>query len=195
MPNNLNINQIDKLGNTLIYLANNVGDFGKTKALKLLFLIEEKSIQTFGVPFFGFDFKVWQYGPVVEPVYEALHNKETTLLDSYIKRADYNPDEFDSVAEFNDDEFSNNDLQIINEIVNFAKHKTAYDLVQITHGDGSLWKNAAIQHDLLKGFEKKTITTSDILIDFSNLFEKESYLYERYENSIEFLKFTNTLKA
>lgn len=195
MLNNLNINQIDKLGNTLIYLANNVGDFGKTKALKLLFLIEEKSIQTFGVPFFGFDFKVWQYGPVVEPVYEALHNKETPLLDSYIKRADYNPDEFDSVAEFNDDEFSNNDLQIINEIVNFAKHKTAYDLVQITHGDGSLWKNAAIQHDLLKGFEKKTITTSDILIDFSNLFEKESYLYERYENSIEFIKFTNTLKA
>lgn len=56
MSTSLKKNQIDKLGHTLIYLSKGVGDFGKTKILKLLFLIEEKSIKEFGVPFFGFDF-------------------------------------------------------------------------------------------------------------------------------------------
>ncbi|MEO8108784.1 MAG: hypothetical protein ABI594_02075 [Ginsengibacter sp.] len=61
MPTTLNKYQLDKLGDTLIYLSNNVGDFAKTKILKLLFLLEEKSIRDFGVPFFGFDFKVWKF--------------------------------------------------------------------------------------------------------------------------------------
>jgi len=195
MPTNLNQNQVDKLGNTLIYLANNVGDFGITKALKLLFILEENSIQTFGVPFFGFDFKVWQYGPVIQPVYEAFKNTNMPLLNAYVKRADYNPDEFEAVAEFNDDEFSANDIEMIKKIVLFARHKTAHDLVKITHGDGSLWKNAAIENNLLDGFNKKTIATSDVIIDFSTLLEKGSYLYERYKDSIEFIQFTNTLKA
>jgi len=195
MPTILNQNQLDKLGNTLIYFSKHVGDFNKTKALKLLFLVEEKSIQRFGVPFFGFEFNVWQFGPVFQPAYEALNNADVKLLSAFIKRAESNPLEFEASAPFNDDEFSKNDLQIIDEIIAFARHKTASDLVQITHADGSLWKNAAIKNNLLKGFEEKTITMSDVLIDFSTLLDNESYLYERYKNSKDFIQFSNTLKA
>ena len=134
---NLNKYQIDKLGNTLIYLSKNVGDFGKTKALKLLFLLEEKSIKELGIPFFGFDFKVWQYGPVVKQVYKDLNDFNNPILRSYIKRVEANTDEFEAVTEFNDDEFSDNDIYLLDEIIKFARHKNARDLVDITHGEGS----------------------------------------------------------
>jgi len=194
MSTALSKSQIEKLGNTLVYLSKQVGDFGKTKALKLLFLLEENSIKKYGVPFFGFDFKVWQYGPVVETVYNELNDPNAPLLNKFIKRADYNPDEFDAVSDFNDDEFSNNDLTILNEVVNFARHKTAYDLVQITHGKNSLWRAAAEENNVLEQFKNKTLTVTDIPIDFSKLLEKESYLFGRYEDSLEFIQFNNSLK-
>jgi uncharacterized phage-associated protein len=195
MPSTLNKYQFDKLGNTLIYFATNVGDFGKTKALKLLFLLEEKSIKNLGIPFFGFDFKVWQFGPVVDEVYNDLNNRDLPLLSQYIKRIEANTDEFEAVAEFNDDEFSNNDIDLMKQIVAFARNKTATDLVKITHGKNSLWLKAAEENNLIEGFENKTITTTDINIDFLCLVKDDNYLKERYESSLEYLQFNNLLKA
>jgi uncharacterized phage-associated protein len=195
MSAELNKYQIDKLGNALIYLSNNVGDFGKTKALKLLFLLEEKSVKEFGVPFFGFDFEVWQFGPVVSPIYNDLNSRDIPLLKQYIQRVEANTDEFEAIAEFNDDEFSNNDIFILNEVVKFSRNKTAADLVAITHGKDSLWLKAAEENSLLKGFEDRTITYSKVVIDFSSLLEDNSYLKDRYKSSIEYLQFNNQLKA
>ncbi len=195
MPAPLNKYQFDKLGNTLVFFAKNVGDFGKTKALKLLFLLEEKSIKDLGVPFFGFEFKVWQFGPVVGEVYNDLNDRDLPLLSRYIKRVEANTDEFEAVTEFNDDEFSENDIYLMNEIVAFARNKTATDLVNVTHGKNSLWLKAAKENDLIEGFENKTITTTDIIIDFSSLIQDDDYLKERYESSLEYFQFNNLLKA
>ena len=43
-----NKDQIDKIGNTIIFLSKNMGDLNKTKILKLLFLLEEASIKKYG---------------------------------------------------------------------------------------------------------------------------------------------------
>ena len=190
----LSKSQIEKLGNTLIYLSENVGDFGKTKALKLLFLLEQKSIKNLGVPFFGFDFKVWQFGPVVEEVFNDLSDVENSLLRSYIKRASWNPDEFVAIANFNDDEFSINDIELMSDIAKFAKHKTAKDLVGITHGKNSLWLKAVEENNLSEKFAKKDITKTNISIDFSSILE-DDYLKERYENALDYLELSNHLKS
>ena len=49
-------NQIDKLGNTLIYLCGKLERASKTHLLKLVFIIEEISIKKFGIPFFDLRF-------------------------------------------------------------------------------------------------------------------------------------------
>lgn len=196
MPNSITQYQLDKLGNTLIFLSKNVGDFNKTKALKLLFLIEEKSIEEFGFPFFGFDFKVWRFGPVIEDVFDDLDKPEVQLLNKYIQRVLANREEFEPIAEFNDDEFSNNDLRTLNEIVNFARHKKAQNLVAYTHRPGSLWDKKVIENNLKEKFDKGEVIKTEILIDFSILFtDKDEFLKERYESSLDFLKFHNHLKA
>jgi uncharacterized phage-associated protein len=192
MTSSLNKYQIDKLGNTLLYLSNHVGDFSKTKALKLLFLLEEKSVQRFGVPFFGFDFKVWQYGPVNEFAFDELSAEKFNLLADYIKYSDADPVMLEAARDFNDDEFSENDIFIMEEVIQLARHRTAKELVNITHSKDSLWRIAAIENEVYDLFLQKKLTKTEIVIDFSKLLEQDLFLKERYENSLEYIKF-NTL--
>jgi uncharacterized phage-associated protein len=185
--------QIEKLGNTLVFLAENVSELNKTKALKLLFLLEEKSIRERGYPFFGFKFEIWQYGPVLKEVYVDLEN-DLPLLNNYIQRTPYDPSIFEAKARFVDDEFSDWDLELLEQIKMFAKNKIAKDLVEITQAPDSLWVKSAKQNKILQDLLAKKITTTDFTIDFSLLFEDGSPLKERYLNSVENLQLIESLK-
>ncbi len=44
----------------------------KTKLLKLLYLLEERSFLLFGTPFLGLDFEVWKLGPVPKEIYGTI---------------------------------------------------------------------------------------------------------------------------
>ncbi|HUB59364.1 MAG TPA: type II toxin-antitoxin system antitoxin SocA domain-containing protein [Puia sp.] len=61
--------QIDKIGNTIIYLSQHIRDLTKTKILKILFLLEEASIKRSGQPFIGIDFQLWKLGPVAKDIF------------------------------------------------------------------------------------------------------------------------------
>ena len=194
MANSFTNQQLNKLGNTLVYFSHQVGDFNKTKILKLIFLLEESSIKKFGYPFFGFDFQLWKFGPVLNDVYIDLSEDSIFLLKDYIKRAVDNPLEFEAIKEFNDDEFSDNDIDLMNTIIKFAKNKTAADLVKHTHNETSLWRKSAITNGVLEKLETQLTNSTPYLIDFSLLFEEDSFMKERYENSVDNLHFINSLK-
>lgn len=194
MANSFTSQQIDKLGNALIYLSKHVGEFTKTKILKLLFLLEESSIKKFGHPFFGFDFQIWKFGPVLNDVYIDLSEDGLPLLSAYIKRNDFNNSEFEAVKDFNDDEFSDNDIALMETIIAFARNKTAKDLVAHTHAENSLWKQSAINYGILEQLETQKTSSTNYLIDFSILFENNSFLKDRYEDSKKNLQFINHLK-
>lgn len=53
MPENLSIEQIEKIGNAVIYFSTRVSELTKTKLLKLLFLLEEHSIKNMANLFSG----------------------------------------------------------------------------------------------------------------------------------------------
>lgn len=194
MSNSFTAAQIEKLGNTLIYLSDKIGDFNKTKALKLLFLLEESSIKKYGHPFFGFDFQLWKFGPVLNDVFIDLSEDSLPLLGEYIKRAEGNRAEFEPAKEFNDDEFSDNDIQLMDTIIKFARNKTAKDLVNHTHADNSLWKQSAINYGIFEQLETQKTPSTSYIIDFSLLFEDKSFLKDRYEDSKNNLQFINHLK-
>lgn len=194
MYNTFTNQQINKLGNAIVYLSNSVGDFSKTKILKLLFLLEESSIKKFGHPFFGFDFQLWKFGPVLNDVFIDLSEDSLTLLKDYIKRVDGNKSEFEPITEFNDDEFSDNDVILMDTIIKFAKNKTANDLVKHTHNETSLWRQCAINYGVLEQLETQKTSSTQYLIDFSLLFKENSFMKERYTTSIENRHFINFLK-
>jgi uncharacterized phage-associated protein len=194
MAAELTQHQIEKLGNTLIYFSKGVSELNKTKILKLLFLLEEASIKKYGHPFFGFDFQVWKHGPVLKDVYIDLSEDSLSLLKNYIKRADYNSSEFIAANTFSDDEFSDNDIELMDLIINFARNKTAADLVKYTHNEDSLWRKSAQKNNVLEQFENGTRNSTDIKIDFSLLFEDDHFLKEKYEHAVENLEFMKHLK-
>lgn len=194
MPTPLTKYQIDKIGNSIIYLGENVSELSKTKLLKLLFLLEEQSIKGYGTPFFGIDFKIWQFGPVAQPIFDGLTEIDNHFLSEYIQKNKF--DEYEGVAKFVDDEFSNNDIAILDWAVNFARHKLAEDLVKHTHSKESLWRRGAIKHGVYEQFLKKELTYTDHNIDFTLLFENdpEGHLVDKYISAIENLEFSKKYK-
>lgn len=188
-------NQIDKIGNSIIFFSKDMGDLTKTKILKLLFLLEEASIKKYGHPFFGIDFQIWKLGPVVKDIYIDLSEEHLELLSDYIKRDETNSSVFTGKADFNDDEFSDNDIHLLKTISDFAKDKSASVLVKHTHSPNSLWRKSAINNGVLELLEKELTNNTEFNIDFSLLFENNPDLLEQFEQVKENLEFVRHLKS
>jgi uncharacterized phage-associated protein len=196
MSNQITSHQLHKLGNTLIYLAEHVGELNKTKVLKLLFLLEESSVKKFGLPFLGLPFYVWKFGPVLKDVYVDLsENNEIELLGNFIQRASYDSKIFIPKHNFNDDYFSDNEITLLEQVVRFSKNKVAKNLVDITHEIDSLWHKTAQMNGVLEALETQKIPTTDIIINFAMLFENDPIRKEYYEESVDNFQFINQLKG
>ena len=188
--------QIDKIGNTIVYLSGHMKDLTKTKILKVLYLLEEASIKTTGHPFVGLNFQLWRLGPVAKDIFIDLSSEESpTLLQEYIVRDDINDKVFKARTSFNDDEFSSNDIKLMDIIIDFVKDKPASYLVKHTHGANSLWRRSALQYGVLELLEKELVNSTEYEVDFTLLFPKTSYLSERFEDSKENLDFIKSLKG
>jgi uncharacterized phage-associated protein len=186
--------QINKLGNTLMYFAKNVSEFNKTKALKLLFLLEESCVKKFAQPMLGFPFQVWQFGPVQKDVYVDLTEHPLQMLGEFIDKASYNNEILLAKVDFNDDYFSDDEVGLLEDIVRFAKHKTTQDLIQVTHKPGSLWHTIAQRNGVLNELEKQQMPTTDILIDFSILFENDEQKRINFLDAVENFEMIHCLK-
>ena len=73
-------NQLNnKIGNLLSYLSTQIPNLSMTKALKLLYLIDETSYMQTGVSVTWLDYKVWEMGPVAEELYNELRYDQSHL--------------------------------------------------------------------------------------------------------------------
>ena len=160
-------NDRDKIGNTIIYIAQQVKPLSKTKLLKLLFLMEEYSVKRFHTPFLGMAFEVWQAGPVLRDIFIDL-SETPVLLDGYITKIHKKGKTYiEQATAFDDSEFSDNDMIVMDDIIKKYKNMTAKQLVDITHRKEGLWYKTAEQNNLLPRFKEKLINNTTIQIDLS----------------------------
>jgi hypothetical protein BACCOPRO_01416 len=181
----------NKLGNTLIYMAERVADLSKTKALKLLYLMEERMVLKYHVPFLGIPYEVWQAGPVAKDVFIDLSDGPYLLKD-YIKTdlvcsATY----LVAVKPFCDDEFSECEIVMMDDILNKYGKMTAADLVNETHKKGTLWYQEASQNGLLEAFQNHECNNSDLKIDFTKAMAPCAAEY--YQESLDVHQTANLL--
>lgn len=176
----------EKLGNAVVYIAAHTNNLSKTKLLKLLYFMEEYSVRRFQTPFLGMPFEVWQAGPVVKDVFIDL-SETPVLLDGYVaKKVVGEATYIQPTKEFCDDEFSDNDMTVLQEVMKKYGNMTAKELVALTHKKGSLWYNVAYRENLLDAFAKKLMNNSDFVIDFSE--ELTETGKEFYNGQIDFLQ-------
>jgi uncharacterized phage-associated protein len=186
--------QIDKLGNALIYLIEKMGSLPKTSLLKLVYIIEEKSIEKRSMPFFNLDFEVWKFGPVCQNLYVEFTEEPTMLKDYIKKRNTRNGFVFDKKNHFNDDEFSDSDISLMDEIINEFSGTNCNDLVEYTHRENSLWYNTAKENGVLELLLNEEIPTTNLKINFEELIKNEPSKLEFYHEHKEFLNFVSSLK-
>lgn len=170
----------------VVYIASHTNNLSKTKLLKLLYFMEEYSVRRFHTPFLGLPFEVWQAGPVVKDVFIDL-SETPVILDGFVtKEVKGDATYIQAAKEFCDDEFSDNDLLVMQEVLKKYGDKSAKELVGLTHQKGTLWYNAANKKHLLPLFEGKMMNNSDYTIDFAD--ELTETGKEFYQDQIDFLQ-------
>lgn len=159
----------NKLGNTVLYIVEKAKHPYKTEILKLLFLMEERMVQLYHIPFLAIPFSVWRLGPVSVDVFEELSDGPV-LLDEYIS-LQFNGTGAKVIGkkEFDDNEFSDAELLMMKQVMDKYGHMTSEQLINETHKEGSLWQITAKEHGLLNDFETQKANSSNIILDMGRL--------------------------
>ena len=178
-----NVEQLDKIGNTVIYLADRIPQLSKTKLLKLLYILDEISIKKSGIPILNLKYKVWKFGPVSEELFIEL-SSDSSLLEKFINR-DNEGNHIVSKVKFNDDEFSENDIDLLNYVIEKYGNKTAKELVSYTHRVNSPWYITAKQNSVLELLENESINNTEYLIDMGMIISHDARKLEIYSEYIE----------
>ena len=178
--------------NAVIYMQY-TEQLSKTKLLKLLFLMEEYMVKRYHVPFMGLPFEIWQAGPVAKDIFIDLSDGPFLLKDFVKTEVQKDATYIRAIKPFCDDEFSDCEMEMMDEIIRKYGKKTAKQLVAEVHKEGSLWFNAAKKHGLLTAFNKGLCNNSDYTIDFSE--ELSDCAREDYKESLAIHQTANILKA
>jgi uncharacterized phage-associated protein len=175
--------QLEKIGNTVVYLADRIPQLSKTKLLKLLYILDEISIKKSGIPILNLKYKVWKFGPVSEELFIDL-SSEPYLLEKFINR-DSEGNYIVSKVKFREDEFSENDIELMNLVIDKYGNKTAKELISYTHRINSPWYNTAKENSVLELLENETINNTEFLIDMGKIVSHDERKFEIYSEYLE----------
>ena len=182
-----------KLGNTIIFIAERAPQLSKTKLLKLLFLMEEYMVKRYHVPFLALPYEVWQAGPVAKDVFIDLSDGVVLLSDFVKTEVKDNGMYIKAIRPFCDDEFSQCEIEMMEEVIKKHGNKTATQLVKEMHEEGSLWYEVAKENNLLEDFVNGVSNNSSCLIDFAKGLSECAKEY--YRESLAIHQTANILKA
>ena len=182
-----------KLGNTIVYIARKKSNLSKTQLLRLLYLMEERMALKYHIPFIGIPFEVWQIGPVAKDVFVDLSDSPY-LLKNFVKTDFKDGGTFiEAIADFDDNEFSECEIEMMDEILAKYGNMTASDLFSETHKEGTLWYRTAVRTGLLEAFNKYECNNSDQQIDFTE--EMIDCAAEDYRESLNIRQTANLLNT
>lgn len=182
-----------KLGNTIVYIARKKSNLSKTQLLILLYLMEERMALKYHIPFIGIPFEVWQIDPVAKDVFVDLSDSPY-LLKNFVKTDFKDGGTFiEAIADFDDNEFSECEIEMMDEILAKYGNMTVSDLVSETHKEGTLWYRTAVRTGLLEAFNKYECNNSDQQVDFTE--EMTDCAAEDYRESLNIRQTANLLNT
>ena len=127
-----------KLGNAVLYIAKHAKYPYKTEILKLLYLMEERMVQQYHVPMLAIPFSVWRLGPVSVDVFEELSDGPVLLSEFITLEFNGQGIRVTPKQEFNDDEFSDAELQVMEQVMEKYGMMNSDQLVNETHKKDAL---------------------------------------------------------
>lgn len=181
-----------KLGNAVVFIAERARFPYKTEVLKLLYLMEEQMVLKYHVPLLAIPFSVWRMGPVSVDVYEELSD-QPILLESFVTLKNTGKGNIvKPKVKFDDGEFSDAELEVMDNIMSKYGNLTSDQLIELTHREGSPWWNAAKENDLLQDFKEKRANSSNVVIDFGKSLCNDNKAF--YEECLEVRRTANMMR-
>ncbi len=183
----------DKIGNAMIYIAKRTNMLSKTKLIKLLYIMEERMVERHYTPFLAIPYEIWHLGPVQKDLFADLSD-QLFLMHNYLEP--YNVDSnkfFKARKEFSDDEFSQQEITVMDEVLAEFGNLSAGQLVSYLHREDSLWYKTAQRNGALEWFNNGLCNSTDIKIDFGELIDLEHR--EAYYDSLAIHTTSNNLNA
>ena len=182
----------EKIGNLMVYILKHQGIVFHTQLIKLLYLIDETAIKDDGIPVTWLDYKAWQFGPVAPETYYIKYRQ--SVFDSFVSLYENNIGEnklllFPKV-DFDDSEFSDYEMDIIDDVLKEYGTKSPSQLVNVTHEPGSLWDQTRLQYGIDFTKTKKT----DISLDFTKLIKDDNLKLMKYREAEENMCFSKELQ-
>ena len=156
-----------KLGNTVVYIAQHARYPYKTEILKLLFRREEWMVQKVHIPFLGIPYNAWRMGPVSIDVFEELSDGPVLLADFIALEFNGQGIKVAAKKDFCDDEFSDYELRMMDEVMTLYGAMNSEQLIAETHKAGSLWQQTVAEAGLEKDFAMNRANTSNVIIDMA----------------------------
>ena len=164
--------QIDRIGNLLVYITDKLGgNMPKTKLLKLLYIIEEEAIKKGGSPFTELNYLYLPMGPVSTFVNTQIDKKKEPIINFIDVNKQGNSVLISPKKAFDDSEFSDFDIQLIDNVLSVYGKMNGKELIEYTHREGSPWKKLNDQYQGSPPSDKRTLDLSILLedenVDFS----------------------------
>ncbi len=179
------VEQINKIGNAIRFLTAEQ-PFSKTKLLKLLYLAEEVSIKKHAIPLLNISFQVWKFGPVAEPIFIETSSTPSMFKSYFDIVPTTSGTEIKAKGDFDDFEFSENDIKVLEYIKEKYSNQTAKELIAVTHRINSPWYITAQRKGILQDLLDEKITNTHFTIDLSDLIDKENKMkMEMYNEYLE----------
>lgn len=178
----------------MIFLAERISPLTKTHILKLIYIIEEISIRKYGLPFFNMKFLVWKFGPVSVDLFADL-SAEPVLFSEFLERKSNDENAiFIAKKRFSDDEFSQVEISLLEEIIERFKYCTTRELVVHTHRKDSSWSRTAEKYGIKDQLEAGTLPTTQIEVDMTEYISDDPNKMSLYSGQQEFYKLSQSLK-
>lgn len=182
----------DLIGNLIIYIANHCKNLHQTKLIKLLYLIDEESVRQAGAPITWLEYEVWEKGPVAKDIYYSKFDGENRFY-NYVDFQQTKVKNYKVVPKkiFDRSEFSEMEMNLINNVLKQYGQKRSDELIDITHREDSLWSKAKSENNIQF---TNSCHLSDTIIDFKELIKENGFKLTSYYASLENLEVRSILQ-
>lgn len=171
-----------RIGELVNHIANRFSPFlYSTKLIKLLFLIDEISVKQYGVPITWLEYHVYDKGPLPRKLWLNVVNDMNNLEDFIIIHYNALGYQVLPYGKHKLTEFSDFEIQIINDVLDKYGSLPVDKLIDITHQEGGLWSKIVKE----KKIKFKESDASPYIIDFRDLIKEDKIKIMRYENAEE----------
>ena len=140
----------EKLINAIIYFAEHTDYCGKTKLLKLLYLLDFCHFKTTGKSVTGLEYEAWEKGPVPRVLFEEFKNMKPDLKAAISIVQIGGLYKITPRMKYNDEHFTNREKMLLEELsAAFKKHK-ADEMIEVTHLRNRPWQKTLDEKGLFK---------------------------------------------